>query len=106
MSDEEKARLIDVEWSKALLKDSAGNGKLYMAEIRIFAHNRTGLLVDITKIFTERRIDVRSVASRMSKSDTVTIMYEFQVPGKEALADLIGKIRQVESVIDIIRTAG
>ena len=106
MSDEEKARLIDVEWSKALLKDSAGNGKLYMAEIRIFAHNRTGLLVDITKIFTERRIDVRSVASRMSKSDTVTIMYEFQVPGKEALADLIGKIRQVESVIDVRRTAG
>ena len=106
MSDEEKARLIDVEWSKALLKDSAGNGELYMAEIRIFAHNRTGLLVDITKIFTERRIDVRSVASRMSKSDTVTIMYEFQVPGKEALADLIGKIRQVESVIDVRRTAG
>ncbi len=106
MSDEEKARLIDVEWSKALLKDSGGNSKLYMAEIRIFAHNRTGLLVDITKIFTERRIDVRSVASRMSKSDTVTIMYEFQVPGKEALADLIGKIRQVESVIDVRRTAG
>ena len=106
MSDEEKARLIDVEWSKALLKDSGGNSKLYMAEIRIFAHNRTGLLVDITKIFTERRIDVRSVASRMSKSDTVTITYEFQVPGKEALADLIGKIRQVESVIDVRRTAG
>ena len=106
MSDEEKARLIDVEWSKASLKDSSGNGKLYMAEIRIFAHNRTGLLVDITKIFTERRIDVRSVASRMSKSDTVTIMYEFQVPGKDALADLIGKIRQVESVIDVRRTAG
>lgn len=106
MSEEEQARLIDVEWSKASLKDSSGNGKLYLTEIRIFAHNRTGLLVDITKIFTERHIDVRSVSSRMSRSDTVTITYEFQVTGKDALADLIGKIRQVESVIDIRRTAG
>jgi GTP pyrophosphokinase len=106
LTEEEQARLIDVEWSTAALKDDGRNGKLYLAEIRIFAHNRTGLLVDITKIFTERHIDVRSVASRMSKSGTVTISYEFEVPGKDALADLIGKIRQVESVIDVRRTTG
>ncbi len=107
MPEEERARLIDVEWSKNALKDNSGeNAKLYSAEIRIFAHNRTGLLVDITKIFTERHIDVRSVSSRMSKGGTATITYEFQVPGRDALADLIGKIRQVESVIDIRRTAG
>ena len=106
LPDEEKVRLIDVEWSKNALRDEGGNGKLYYAEIRIFAHNRTGLLVDITKIFTERHIDVRSVSSRMSRTGTVTISYEFQVPGRDALSDLIGKIRQVESVIDIIRTAG
>ena len=106
LSEEERVRLIDVEWSKNALKDNGDGGKLYLAEIRIFAHNRTGLLVDITKIFTERHIDVRSVSSRMSKSGTVTISYEFQVPGKAALADLTGKIRQVESVIDVRRTAG
>ena len=106
LSREEQARLIDVEWSGSALKDTGGNRKLYLAEIRIFAHNRTGLLVDITKIFTERHIDVRSVASRMSKSGTVTISYEFEVPGKDALSDLFGKIRQVESVIDVRRTTG
>lgn len=106
LPEEEKVRLIDVEWSRNALKDNGEGGKLYLAEIRIFAHNRTGLLVDITKIFTERHIDVRSVSSRMSKSGTVTISYEFQVPSRDALADLTGKIRQVESVIDIRRTAG
>jgi GTP pyrophosphokinase len=106
LPEEERARLIDVEWSRSALKDGGEGGKLYYAEIRIFAHNRTGLLVDITKIFTERHIDVRSVSSRMSKSGTVTISYEFQVSGRDALADLVGKIRQVESVIDIRRTAG
>ena len=106
LSEEERARLIDVQWSRSALKNDGESGKLYLAEIRIFAHNRTGLLVDITKIFTERHIDVRSVASRMSKSGTVTITYEFQVPGRDALAELVGKIRQVESVIDIRRTTG
>ncbi len=106
LSEEEQARLIDVEWSKNALKDNGESGKLYFAEIRIFAHNRTGLLVDITKIFTERHIDVRSVSSRMSKGGTATITYEFQVPGRDALSDLVNKIRQVESVIDVIRTAG
>ncbi len=106
LPEEEQARLIDVEWSKNALKDNGESGKLYFAELRIFAHNRTGLLVDITKIFTERHIDVRSVSSRMSKGGTATITYEFQVTGRDALGDLVNKIRQVESVIDVIRTAG
>ncbi len=106
MPEEEKSRLIEVEWSGNALQERDGSNKLYSVEIRIFAHNRTGLLVDITKIFTERHIDVRSVSSRMSKGGTATISYEFQVPGKDALGELIGKIRQVESVIDIQRTTG
>jgi GTP pyrophosphokinase len=106
MPQEERYRLIDVEWAGSAFRSSEGNRKLYLAEIRIFAHNRTGLLVDITKIFTERHIDVRSVTSRTTRQGTATISYEFDVPGKEALSELIGKIRQVESVIDIQRTTG
>ncbi len=106
MPEEERYRLIDVEWAGNALQDGEGSRKLYLAEIRIFAHNRTGLLVDITKIFTERHIDVRSVTSRTTRQGTATISYEFDVPGKDALAELIGKIRQVESVIDIQRTTG
>ena len=77
-----------------------------MAEIRIFAHNRTGLLVDITKILTERKIDVQGVTSRTNRQGLATITFEFQVPGKAALRELIEKIRQVDSVIDIERATG
>ena len=100
----ERSRLINVEWA-----DDARTGdgnKLYMAEIRIFAHNRTGLLVDITKILTERKIDVQGVTSRTNRQGLATITYEFQVPGKAALRELIEKIRQVDSVIDIERSTG
>ena len=79
---------------------------MYLAEIIIYGNNRTGLLVDITKIFTERKIDVLSVNSRASKQGTATISMSFEVPDKNTLQYLIEKIRQVESVLDIERTAG
>ena len=103
LPESERARLIDAEWQQT--GDNHENG-LYMTEIKIFANNRTGLLVDITKIFTERKIDVSSVNSRTSKQGLATICMEFQVPGKATLNYLIDKIRQVESVIDIERSTG
>ncbi len=103
LPESERARLIDAEWQQT--EDNQDKG-LYMAEIRIFANNRTGLLVDITKIFTERKIDVNSVNSRTSKQGLATIVMEFQVSGKATLNYLIDKIRQVDSVIDIERSTG
>jgi len=103
LPESERSRLIDVEWSDDA---KSGGSKLYTAEIKIFAHNRTGLLVDITRILTERKIDVQSVASRTNRQGLATITYEFQVSGKVVLKELVDKIRQVESVIDIERSTG
>ena len=103
LPESERARLIEAEWQK----EEAGSGRgLYLAEIVIYGNNRIGLLVDITKIFTERRIDVMSVNTRTSKQGIATIAISFNVTDRDVLNYLIEKIRQVESVIDIERTAG
>ena len=99
---EERVRLIEAEW-QANPSDVSGR---VLAEIKIFGNNRTGLLVDISKIFTERKIDVLSVNSRTSKQGTATIAMAFEVESRAELESLIGKIRQVESVLDIARTTG
>ncbi len=103
LSDLERARLIDAEWQRDA---AAGGNGLYLAEIKIFGNNRTGLLVDITKILTERGIDINSINSKTSKQGIATISVAFETKGKEELTSLIEKIRQVESVIDIERTSG
>ncbi len=72
----------------------------------IYANNRTGLLADISKIFTERKIDLRSINSRTSKREKASIAMSFDIGSKEELNALIGKIRQVESVLDVERTTG
>ena len=102
MSDADRARLIEAEWQEA---DRRAEER-YTAELHIYANNRTGLLVDLSKIFTERKIDVRSLNSRISKHEKATISVSFNVESKEELQSLAEKVRQVESVIDVERTTG
>ena len=102
MSLEDRERLIDAEWQA----ESVGDGEQYTAEINVYANNRTGLLVDISKIFTERKIDITSMNTRTSKQGRATINIAFDIKSKEELGSLVEKIRQVESVLDIGRTTG
>lgn len=102
MSEMDRTRLIEAEWQQPDNKVS----EKYMAEIQVYANNRTGLLVDISKIFTERKIDMRSINSRTNKQEKATISMSFEIGSKEELRSLIEKIRQVESVLDVERTTG
>ncbi len=101
LSEIERVRLLDAEWQA-----EEGESGRYMAEIKIYGNNRTGLLVDITKILTERQIDINAIHSNTSKQGVATITLAFETKGKEELSSMIDKIRQVESVIDIERTRG
>ena len=101
MSETDRSRLIEAEW-----QSDAKTSEKYMAELRIFANNRTGLIVDLSKLFTERKIDMKNMNCRTNKQDKATISVSFEVGSKEELASLIEKIRQIESVIDVERTTG
>ena len=102
MSELDRTRLIEAEWQQPDTKQA----EKYMAEIQVYANNRTGLLVDLSKIFTERKIDLRSINSRTSKQEKATISMSFEIGSKEELRSLIEKIRQVDSIIDVERTTG
>ena len=95
--------MIDAEWS---ITDGKETGGLYVAEIVIYTYNRTGVLVDISKVFTENKIDVTSMNVRTNKKGRATIVVGFEISSVEELNQIVSKIRNVESVIDIERTAG
>ena len=103
LSDMERERLIDAEWQH---DEESGSSGLYRAEIKIYGNNRTGLLVDITKIFTEREIDIDSIHSKTSKQGIATIDVSFSTKGREELTSVVERLRQIESIIDIERTTG
>ena len=101
MSEAERMRMIEAEWQGF----ATGSGEKYATEITIYANNRTGLLVDLSKVFTERGIDLSGINSRVSKQGTATLSVSFEISGTDELNKIIEKIRQIDSVIDIERAA-
>ncbi|MBQ7359290.1 MAG: bifunctional (p)ppGpp synthetase/guanosine-3',5'-bis(diphosphate) 3'-pyrophosphohydrolase [Lachnospiraceae bacterium] len=97
----ERARLIDAEWQN---QEEAG-GK-YFAEINIYATNRNGLLVDISRVLTEKDIDILSMHTRVNKQGVATMQTSFEISSREELNHIIEKLRMVDSVLDIERTTG
>ncbi len=104
LSEEDRARLIEAEWNMSI--DKVHGNELYSAEIKIYANNRSGVLVDVSKVFTENMIDVTSMTVRTSKQGTATISVGFEIHGVEQLRTIVAKLRSVESVLDIERTTG
>ena len=103
LAEEDRLRLIDAEWNMAVTTTTT---ELYTAEIKIYANNRSGVLVDVSRVFTENKIDVTSMTVRTSKQGTATISVGFEINGVDQLQTIIAKLRNIESVIDIERTTG
>ncbi|MDO4622362.1 MAG: bifunctional (p)ppGpp synthetase/guanosine-3',5'-bis(diphosphate) 3'-pyrophosphohydrolase [Eubacteriales bacterium] len=97
----ERARLIEAEWAPEQENDES-----YPVNISVFASNRTGLLVDVSKTFSERKIDITGMNVRADKQGNATLDISFHVHNRERLAGLMEKIRQIPSVIDVERAKG
>ena len=103
LSDIDRSRLIDAEWEP---EEAAKGSEKYLTEIVIYAHNRNGLLADITKTLTEKNIDIRSVNTRTSKQGIATMGMTFEIGSRDELRMIVDKLRTIDSVIDIERTTG
>jgi GTP pyrophosphokinase len=95
---------MDAEWETP--EGSAASNEKYVAEIKIFADNRNGLLADVSKAFTEKNINILSMNTKTSKQGLVTMQTTFEISCRDELNRIIDKIRGIESVIDIERTVG
>ena len=102
LPESERVRLIPAEWQTS----EAGEDAKYRSEIRIIAHNRVGLFVDISKVFTERNIDILSINTRTSRQGIATVVLSFDVSSVDELRSVAEKIRQIEGVMEIERSTG
>ena len=102
LSEAERIRLIDAEWEASLTEERGQ----YQAGIKLFAHNRQGLLMEVSKVFTEFKIDINSLNTHISKQGVATMELGFVVTGRDQLKRVVEKLHQIQSVIDIERTAG
>ena len=99
LTEQERSRLIPAEW----VDNEQREGGAYRVDIVIYAHNRKGLLMDIAKVFVENGIDLKAINIKVNKQDIASIESGFDVNGRDEVQEIMGKLRQVTSVIDIQR---
>lgn len=102
LPEDERERLIPAQW-QALEGEEPDK---YKAEIQIYANNRMGMFVDISRVFTEKTIDISSMNVRTNKQGLATIQMSFEIRGTLELKSLTEKLMQIDGVIDIERTTG
>lgn len=103
LNETDRMRLIDADWQQDT--ESEGHEKFF-AEITIYANNRSGLLVDISKALTEKDINIIAMNTRTNKQGVATLSTSFEIRSRAELNRIIDKVRGIESVIDIQRTTG
>ena len=104
MPENDRSRLIEAGWSREYLagyKDAK-----YLATVNIYVRSRVGVLVDVSKIFSEANIDIVTIHSNTNKKEIATITVGFEVNNKASLENVCSKLKNIEGVIDIERTTG
>ncbi len=92
------ARLIDVYWYQ-----SVSHNVSYLAEITMKAHDRPGLLVEITNTIGESRIPLRAINARTSKDSFVIMHMTLEISNTEQLDRIISKMSRIRDVFEISR---
>ena len=93
----EEERIIDVEWCDKEKKEN------YNVDIEILSNDRTGLLADIVKEITSRKINIMGVNTKTNKDRIATIDITIEVKDIEELNIIVKAIRKVDSVYEVNR---
>ena len=102
LTDAERVRLIEAEWQT----DGTEALGEYYTEIKLFCNDKPGILVEVSRVFAERDINILGLHSRTNKQGVATIEVSFNTKGREQISSLIERLRQIENIIEIQRTTG
>ena len=102
LPENERTRIMEAEWEE-YAGETQGS---FPCEINLYAFDRSGLLSDISRVFTEKNISITSLSTKTNKQGKVTMQLSFEVSGTEALMKIMEKLNSIENVISIERNIG
>ncbi|NDO46189.1 bifunctional (p)ppGpp synthetase/guanosine-3',5'-bis(diphosphate) 3'-pyrophosphohydrolase [Clostridium sp. MD294] len=101
LTEEDRNRLIEAEW------DVEGKGMAnvsYLAGIRIVGTDRVGLMMEVSKVFTDEDVSVKSLTIKTTKN-TAIFDVAIEVKGKEQLEKIIKRLMKLNDILEIERVA-
>lgn len=100
LSEDERHRLLDAEWQTS---DSQVKKLSYQAEIRLICSERLGLLMDVSRAFTEESIPVKALNARTTKDHEAIFDIVIEISSKQQLEGIIKKVLNLKDVHDVVR---
>ncbi len=101
LTDEERARLIDAEWQ---FIEKVASNMLYKAELQIDAEDRTGMLVDVSRVLTDEGVPIRSMNARTTNNHRSIFNITIEIRNAEQLTIITKKLYNISGVYDVMRT--
>ena len=99
LDDLDRHRLIDAEWQ---IPEKSGEAAVFRADICIHCDDKMALLVDISKIFNDEKIDVKSLHARTTRSEAV-FNVTINISSKEQLEKVRARLLATAGVHDVER---
>jgi GTP pyrophosphokinase len=95
--NENEERLIEVDWGTE-------TGQTYPVDVDVVAHERAGLLRDITGLFANEKINVIGVNTQTDKRQHIAHMtFTLEIPDVEVLSRVLAMLDQIPNVMDVRR---
>lgn len=89
-------RIVPVEWA-------SGNSQTFPVTIHVLAHERAGLMLEITQLLLSMKINTKYLNAK-SGGNTVDVNLTFDIQNSEQLQTLIKNLQKLDSVIDVERS--
>ena len=92
-------RIIEVAWGES---ESA----TYPVDLRLWAHDRTGLIRDISTVLADEKASVMDLSSHTDKKSMQTVMdISVEISDLPTLSTAISRLEQLPNVVSVKRKA-
>ena len=98
----ERNRLLEAEWD---IKDASVSTS-YATEIKITASDRSGLIMDISRVLSEEGLSVKSFNGRSNKDGSAVFNIIIDITGKKQLEKVCSHFMNIKGVDEIERVTG
>lgn len=105
LSEDERARLINAEWDAQYTHGDVLSAA-YVAEIRVIAHDRVGLMLDISRLLTDEDVAIKGFNIRTTKDLTAIFNIKLEIRTKDQLTRIGQRLKGLKDVIEIERVSG
>ena len=104
LSNDERGRLINAEWDTQFAKGDTNTS--YLAELRVTANDRVGLILEISRQLADDDISVKGFNVRTTKDLLAIFNITIEIKTKEQLERVVKKLKALKDIVEVERVSG